>query len=202
MRFAANLMYSKVVPVDIPGKQYCFEVRSALKYVGSHPRPHSPSQPHPPRIAVFDHGGAAVHHRRSSVLQAPTESSMRMWVQAAKIVGDEMQRWRPERKLHVKVHHKDLTRRLCISRGITYRAFVVRHSAPHSRSREDQSSQPLTQGFGGENHSNSCRTSLTASTPTPCRVRSLSTRLTTGLRSGPAAADHLLFFSLVRRRGP
>jgi hypothetical protein len=60
------------------------------------------------------------------VLQASTESGMRMWVQAARLVGDELARWRPERKLHVKVHHKDVTRRLCISRAITYKAFVVR----------------------------------------------------------------------------
>ena len=31
VRFVANLMYSKVVPVPMPGKQFCFEVRSSLK---------------------------------------------------------------------------------------------------------------------------------------------------------------------------
>ena len=51
---------------------------------------------------------------------------MRMWLQAARIVHDDMQRWRPDRKLHIKCHHKDVTRRLCIARGITYKAFVVR----------------------------------------------------------------------------
>jgi len=63
---------------------------------------------------------------RTFLLQAQTESGMRMWIQAAKLVNDEMQRWRPDRKLHVKCHHKDVTRRLCISRGIAHSAFVVR----------------------------------------------------------------------------
>jgi hypothetical protein len=33
VQFAANLMYAKVAPIDIAGRQFCFEVRSSLKSV-------------------------------------------------------------------------------------------------------------------------------------------------------------------------
>jgi len=32
VRFAANLMYAKATPVDIPDRPFCFQVQSVLKY--------------------------------------------------------------------------------------------------------------------------------------------------------------------------
>ena len=32
VQFLANLMHSKVTPIEVPTKQFCFEVRSSLRY--------------------------------------------------------------------------------------------------------------------------------------------------------------------------
>lgn len=38
VRFAANLMYAKATPVDLPDRPFCFQVQSALKYAARRTR--------------------------------------------------------------------------------------------------------------------------------------------------------------------